>query len=660
MTEPRNPAPARDRDAISSDVLDAIGGPGNVRRAWHCITRLRFDLVDNARVDLDAIRRSGVAGAQFSGEQLQVVVGTDVAAQYASLSRLLEGAASESPAPEPVVRSRRARFAPRRIVNLLFETLSGIFTPILPAIVGAGLLKGLLAVATQIGWLTAGSDPHQVFTLIADGAFVFLPFLVAASAARRFGTDMSLSLAVPAALMYPTIVAGAAAVAQGGPSGLDFYGIAIPFVSYGNSVIPAILGVYALSVIHRLIDRAIPAVLKIVVTPVLTLLIVIPLTLAVLAPLGHYAGVYVSEAAVWLMQNGGLFAGMLLGGLMPLIVITGMHYAFFPTTFQSLATRGYDVILLPFNFVANLATAGATIAVAIRMRSMRALALSTGLTAFLGITEPAIYGVTLRLKRPFFFTLVGGAVGGAYAGLAAVKTYGFAVPGLASLPLYIAPDGAANLLHVGIAIALSFTVAFVLTLLFVEPRRRRTPVEAPQPSTVRGWDASVAAAPLSGRVHPLSAVPDATFADGLLGPGVAIEPTGREVVAPFDGTVEAIAATRHAIGLRDERGVEVLIHVGIDTVTLPEGAFVVHVSAGDRVAAGDRLLSFDPEVIEAAGLSLMTPVVVTNATDADDLAPLVDLTGTPVDAGEPIFVVTPARRDASPTDTTHPRVEGDN
>ncbi|MGZ0066956.1 glucose PTS transporter subunit IIA [Microbacterium arborescens] len=673
MTASTPPAPPHDRDAISSEILEAIGGAGNVRRAWHCITRLRFDLVDNGRADLDAIRRSGVAGAQFSGEQLQVIVGTDVAAQYASLSRLLDGAAAAAaPAPVEVPAAAASRFSPRRLVNLLFETLSGIFTPILPAIVGAGLLKGLVAIATQAGWLSAGSDPHQVFTLIADGAFVFLPFLVAASAARRFDTDLSLALSVPAALMYPTIVAGAGAIADGGPAGLDLYGLAIPFVDYANSVIPAILGVYALSKVHRLIDRIVPAVLKIVVTPVLTLLIVIPLTLIALAPLGHYAGVYVSDAAVWLMQNGGVFAGMLLGGLMPLIVITGMHYAFFPTTFQSLATRGYDVILLPFNLVANLATAGATIAVAIRVRRMRALALSTGFTAFLGITEPAIYGVTLRLKRPFFFTLAGGAVGGAYAGLFALKTYGFAVPGLASLPLYVAPDGSANLMHAGIAIALSFTVAFVLTLLFVEPRRRTPGTEGAEagaassrrapnslPRSGGAWDATIAVAPLAGRVMPLSAVPDPTFADGLMGPGVAIAPRGTEVVAPFDGTVEAIAATRHAIGLRDERGTEILIHVGIDTVTLPEGAFAVHVEQGQRVLAGDRLLSFDTAVIEAAGLSSITPVVVTNAGSAGDMSPLVEPNGTDVDAGEPLFAVTPARRDL-PATQTHSREQGEN
>ncbi len=644
MTRSTGSSTATARDETSQAILAAIGGPQNITQAWHCITRLRFDVADRSVVDLQAIVGAGVAGAQFSGDQLQVIVGTDVAAQFASLARLLPdsvvgGADASTSAVTGATTTlpKRGRFAPRRLINLLFETLSGIFTPILPAIVGAGLLKGLIALAAQLGWLVEGTDAHQVLSLIADGAFYFLPFLVAASSARRFSVDMSLALAVPAALLYPTIVNGAAAIAEGGPSSLSLFGLAIPFVSYSSSVVPAILGVYVLGKLHALVGRLIPAALRIVVVPVLTLLVAIPVTLVVLAPLGHYLGVYLSDGANWLMDNGGLFAGILLGGLMPLIVITGMHYAFFPTTFQSLSTRGYDLILLPFNVVANLATVGATLAVAIRVRSLRALAISTAFPASLGITEPAIFGVTLRLKRPFFFTLIGGAVGGAYAGLFALKSYGFAVPGLASLPLYVNPDDPANIVHAFVAIGISFAVAFTLTILFVRPPAEVVPAAGATTSHATG--ASVLRSPVSGRVIPLASVPDDTFASGLLGPGIALLPTEGVVTAPADGIVEVLTPTAHAVALTTDDGVEVLIHVGIDTVRLPQGTFTAHVTQGDRVTAGQPLITFDPARIESAGVSLATPVVVTNAALLGGVSPLVAAGDVVVPAGEPVLAI---------------------
>ncbi len=644
MTGSQSPS-AVTRDSISRGILDAVGGAQNIAQAWHCITRLRFDVVDRGKVDLDAIRRTGVVGAQFSGEQLQVIVGTDVAAQFASLVPLLPATALGDGADAAAASrpSGPGRFSPRRLVNLLFETLSGIFTPILPAIVGAGLLKGVIALVTQLDWVVAGSDLDRVLGLIGDAPFYFLPFLVAASSARRFSVDMSLALSVPAALLYPTIVQGAAAISQGGPAGLSLLGLPVPFLSYSSSVVPAILGVYVLGKIAALIGRIVPSSVKIVVVPLVTLLIAIPLTLIVLAPLGNYAGVYLSEGANWLMDNGGLFAGLLLGGLMPLIVITGMHYAFFPTTFQSLSTRGYDLILLPFNVVANLATVGATLAVAIRVRSLRALALSTAFPASLGITEPAIFGVTLRLKKPFFFTLIGGAVGGAYAGLTALKCYGFAVPGLASLPLYANADDPANIVNAFVSIGISFTIAFVLTLVFVrEPSAAADAQDAEAPASAEpatGGPLQVIAAPVEGRVIGLDQVPDATFAQGLLGPGVALIPVNGSVFAPADGVVEVLTPTAHAAALVTDDGVEVLIHVGIDTVRLPQGTFTPLVAQGDRVVAGQRLISFDPAVITAAGLSLATPVVITNAELSGAVTPLVAPGDDIIPAGEPLLAV---------------------
>ncbi|MCW5954572.1 MAG: PTS transporter subunit EIIC, partial [Propionibacteriaceae bacterium] len=431
--------------------------------------------------------------------------GSDVAKQYESLARHLEATESTPVETAPPVRGW-ARFAPKRVMGLLLETLSGVFTPIVAAISGAGLLKGLNALAIQLGWLVPGTDAYLVWTLMADGIFYFLPFLVAVSAAKRFNVNVSLALAVPAALLYPTIVGGVAAVADGGPAGLEFLGLTVPFVNYASAVVPPILGVYLMGWVYRLLDRFVPPMLKIVVTPLLTLVITIPIVLVAIAPAGNYLGMWAADGLVWLYEHGGALAGIVLGGTAPLIVLIGMHYALFPVALQSLATRGYDVFLLPFQFIANLATAGATLAVAIRHKNDRALALSTALPAFFGITEPAIYGVTLRLKRPFYFTLAGGAVGGAYAAAVGLQCFGFAVPGLTSLPLYVSPDNPNNVVNALISIALSFGTALLLTLFFFKPEPTPEQASAATPTPAAGSSVveTPVTSPVTGRVIALS------------------------------------------------------------------------------------------------------------------------------------------------------------
>ena len=602
-----------DNHTLALEIIKACGGQKNITQSWHCITRLRFNVADEKKVDVKKIRSlKGVLGAQFQSGQFQVIIGNNVAKVYDEVKAEL-GDQQEADQPQKK----------RNVIDVIFDTISGIFTPILPAIVGAGLLKGILALLVTFHWITDTSGEYMVLNLISDAPFYFLPFLVAVSSARKFKTNEFLSLTLAASLLYPTIVD---AVNTGAFSSIGFLGLSIPMVNYSSSVIPAILGVWLLSYIHRFIDRVIPNLLKIILTPLLVLMITIPIVLIFIAPRGNYTGVFIEQIFSWLFANTGPFAGIVLGGTMSLIVITGMHYAFFPGTFQSFSKVGYDIVLLPISLVSNLAQAGATIGVAIKSkdRNLRSLAYSTGLSAIFGITEPAIYGVTLKLKKPFYAALIGGAVGGGFITTVGLKTFGFAVPGIVALPLYVDSAGTSNFIYALIGIVLSFGVAFICSILFgfedgttVKSEESK---ENPQPAMSSNQTKQMdVLSPITGSVRSLAAVPDKTFADELIGKGIAVMPENNLVKAPFKGVVSMVTPTHHAIGLKSEDGVEMLIHVGLDTVSLNGKHFELLVNEGDSINIGDELLRFDLQAIKAENIDLITPIVITNSQEFLDV-----------------------------------------
>jgi PTS system beta-glucosides-specific IIC component len=610
---------------LAEAIIKEIGGNENIQQGWHCITRLRFNIADKDKVNLEKIKTlDGVIGVQFKSGQLQVIVGSKVADVYKEVSQLLDEKSSAN------------KTSPKQkmnVVEYVFDVISGIFTPVLPAIVGGGLLKGLLALLVATNLLSETGSNYQILNFIADAPFHFLPFLLAFSAAKKFNTDQSLAVALAGVLMYPQIMA----YANGGEvASLKFLGIPIPMNSYASSVIPIILGVLLLSYIYKQLDKIIPKSLRIIFLPILTLVITAPLTLSLIAPLGQYIGIYLDAFFTGLFSVAGPIAGLLLGGLMPLIVITGMHYAFFPGVFASFDKYGYDVMLLPMNLVANLAQSGATLGVILKTKDkkMRQLAISTLIPAFFGITEPAIYGVTMKLKKPFYASLAGGAVGGAIYGFFAVKATAFTIPGIPAIPTYIM-NGTNNLLYALIGIVASFLVGLILTLLLgfkeeitetaVETVERKIvkPVVNEIASTTEGFNRNLSldvAPPLTGKVIPLKEVPDATFSEELVGKGVAIIPEEGVVYAPFSGKVMMTTPTNHAIGIISDDGVELLIHVGLETVSLNGKGFELVVQDGKKFNAGDKLLSFDLEMLkQEENVSLITPIVVTNASQFLDV-----------------------------------------
>ncbi|AVI41170.1 beta-glucoside-specific PTS transporter subunit IIABC [Bacillus pumilus] len=605
---------------LAQEIVKLIGGTENISQSWHCITRLRFNLNNESKVKVDELKTlDGVLGAQFQSGQFQVIIGAKVAEIYEEIDHLVGHSSNDS---TPV--KNTSKMNP---IEVVFDVISGIFTPILPAIVGSGLIKGIMALFVSLGWLTETSSTYQVLQIFSNAVFYFLPFLIAYSAAKKFKTRESLALALAGILLYPAMIEGAAK----GADPLSFLGLSIPLNNYTSSVLPIILGVLLLSFVDKWITKAIPKSLSIVFTPVLSLMITAPLTLAFIAPIGNVSGQYLEIFFTSLFNFAGPIAGLLMGGLMPLIVLTGMHYAFFPSTLASFEKMGYDIMLLPMNFIANMAQAGAVLGVIIRTKRVetRSLALSTLLPSFFGITEPAIYGVTLRLKKPFYASLIGGAVGGCFYGLFSVKTTAFSIPGITSLPTYMM-KGTNNFQLALIGIALSFIVSLLVTIFlgFKESVTAVNEQAAEKPNHAVGTENQQLSkqtspfevqAPMSGKVIPLSEVNDSVFSSEMMGKGVAILPDKGVVQAPFSGKVVTVTPTKHAIGLVSDDGIELLIHVGIDTVSLNGQFFDVLVKEGDEIKTGDHLLSFDIEGIQSNHLDVVTPIIVTNSTQYLDV-----------------------------------------
>ncbi|MEK3718342.1 beta-glucoside-specific PTS transporter subunit IIABC [Paenibacillus sp. FSL R7-0333] len=619
---------------MSEEIISRIGGNANIVQAWHCITRLRFNVKDEKQVQVAEITKlPGVLGAQFQNDQFQVVIGNNVASVYTEVENVMkETASSESSGADRSGSGARG-------LNAVLDTISGIFTPILPAIVGAGMLKGVLALLVSLGWISQSSGEYSVFTMISNASFYFLPFLLAVSAARKFKVNEYLALTLAGTLLYPTILD---AYTAGKLEAIPFLGLPVSIVNYTQSVIPIILGVWLLSYVYRLIDRFIPNTLKIIFTPMLVLAITVPIMLIAIGPLGNFGGIYLEKGVSWLFAHSGPLTGIVLGGLMPLIVMTGMHYAFFPGTLQNLSKLGYDVLLLPINLITNLSQAGAVLAVFLRTRDpkMKSVALSSGISALLGITEPALYGVSLKLKRPFYASIIGGAAGGGFITAVGLKCYGFAVPGLLSLPLYIEPGGGMrNFSYALIGIAISFVVSFVMTLILWKESDPAKPGRVKHKGKAGGEQSEATSAvpeaiqsvqdkkneifsPFHGELVPLRDLPDKTFANELTGKGIAVKPTEGRMNAPFDGVVTMVAKSKHAVMLRSNDGVEVLVHIGLNTVSLKGQHFEVKVVPEQKVQKGDLLVEFDLEAIEAKGLNIVSPVIVTNTPDYLDVVPV--------------------------------------
>ena len=436
---------------LAASIVELLGGSSNISTALHCVTRLRFNLRDGSLAKLDDIRQlKGVLGAQIKDGQYQIIIGPNVNRVYDEVVPLLDSsAAADKPSSAGKIKGAQ-----------VLDIITGIFSAILPALVAGGMLKGLLALAEIFG-VNTGVGTCQILSMISDVPFYFLPFLLAISAARKFKVNEYLGVCMAGALMYPAFVEAVGA----DPNPFTFLGIAVPVFSYADSVFPVILGVGLLAIVYHLIDRFIPDVLKMVLVPMLSLVISVPLTLLVFAPLGAYGGLALADGIVWLFSLLGPIAGFLLGFFMPLIVLFGMHQSTSPIQISNIATLGYDY-LLPVSFCHNMAESGAAFGAALRMKDkeLRSAALTTSFSAFLGISEPALFTVQVPNKTPLIAAMIANGIGGTLTVVLGAKCYAFVMPGITSLPTY-ANGGAFNLLMMVVCIASTFVIAAILSFI---------------------------------------------------------------------------------------------------------------------------------------------------------------------------------------------------
>lgn len=597
-------------ERIAKEVLENVGGANNVAHVTHCVTRLRFNLKDDSKADIDKIKKiKGVMGQVNKGGQFQVIIGNDVSDVYKELLKLGNFKSSNNQEEE--------KGAKKGIITSVFDTIAGIFTPIIPAIAGCGMLKAFLGLFVALGLISTETQTYYIFSFISDAAFFFMPLLLAYTAGIKFKTSPFLAMVIGGVLLHPSF---SALVSAGEP--VSFLGLPVRLVNYSSSVIPIILIVWLMSYVEKLANKFIPKVLRLVFVPLIVITVTAPIGLIVIGPLGTVIGDVLASGIMFIDSKATWTLPLIMGGLTPLIVMTGMHYSLYPALFTQLATLGYQT-LMPGMLISNVCQGAAALCVSIKSKNseLKQLASSTGITALLGITEPAMYGVNLKLKKPLYAVLCGGALGGLYAGLTAVKGYTPSGSGLPGIAAYIGPE-MSNVVNILIACGIGFVATFIITWFigFEDEVNEDEAVE--EISDVKALKNKISIkSPVKGEAVPLSQVDDPTFAEEIMGKGIAIIPTEDEIFSPINGTVSLVFNTKHAIGLKTEDGAEVLIHIGLDTVKLNGEHFTTFVKSGDKVKFGDKLVEFDREAIKNKGYDIITPIIITNSSDYLDIIP---------------------------------------
>lgn len=614
-----------DYEKLAMEILSHIGGKSNVLSLTHCATRLRFNLVKKSNVNEEALKNvKGVIDIINKGGQFQIIIGSDVSNVYKEL--MDKGGLNEIKGSE--------RGEKQGIVAKVLDTISGIFTPALAALTAAGMLKALLVLLTVFNLMSVENQTYYILNFISDSAFYFLPMFLAYTAALKFKANPYMAMMLAAVTLHPDF---SALVAAGEP--VRFLGMSVPLVNYSSSVIPIILVVWFMSYVERFADKVSPKVIKFFSKPLITILIVAPIALIVIGPLGTSVGDYIAMGVNAINEQAGWAVSLLIGAFSPLLVMTGMHYSLVPASMTQFTMTGVETILLPGMLAANVAQGAAAIAVGVKSKNstLKQLAFSSGTTAVLGITEPAMYGVNLKLKKPFIAVMIGGGAAGLYGGIVGLRAYGFASPGLAAIPIFVGPT-ASNFIHALIVCAIAFGVTFLITLALGFEDEPSNKDEQSDKIEVKNefLKGSEISSPMNGEVVPLSQVNDAVFAQGSIGEGIAIIPADGKVVSPVNGIIQLIFDTKHAIGLQSDEGIEILIHIGIDTVRLGGKYFTAHVKNGDRVKEGDLLVTFDLEAIKKEGFDIITPVLVTNSEDYINIEPQY---GKQVNTGQNIMII---------------------
>ena len=578
---------------VASKILKAIGGDANVQHLEHCSTRLRLTLVDDKKVNMNELKSIPEVIGVNQTAQCQIVIGNSVVEVYDELKKLISAKDNHLQVNKN-----------KKIGAILLDFVISIFQPLIPAIAGGGILKSLLMLLNLLGILDKTTNTYMVLNFAGDAPLYFLPLLVAITVANKMKVNPLVAVSAVGALLIPNL-------SKLLVDGATFLSMPIQNVNYAYQVFPAILCVLCYSQLEKFFTKISPKVIRGFFVPMMSLLIVVPFTLLVLGPVGFITGKYFSVVIMFVFAKFGWIAVALLAAALPFMVTTGMHKAMIPYVITALGETGKELIYNASSLAHNISESGACFAVAIRTKdkALKTTSVSAGISAAFGITEPALYGVTILNKRVLYSVMIGAFCGGAFLGIKGVEAYVAVGPGLASLSMFISQTLPNNLMNAVIGLIISFIVSFIAAfVLWKEEIKEKSDIIQNVKEELK--------APIEGEVVSLDEVKDEIFSKRLMGNGFAIIPDKGELYAPVDGTIEMVYETKHSLAMKTENGTEILFHIGIDTVNLNGKYFDTKVSVGNHVKQGELLLTFDLDKIVEEGFDPVTVVIITNRPDS--------------------------------------------
>ncbi|MEK4043072.1 beta-glucoside-specific PTS transporter subunit IIABC [Paenibacillus sp. FSL H8-0048] len=610
-------------EALAKDIIKHVGGKENINGLSHCVTRLRFKLKNEAVANTDVLKNmDGIVTVIQSGGQYQVVIGNHVSEVYAQVMTAggLQEGGSEAASGERM-----------GLFNSFIDMISGVFSPTLGVLAATGMIKGFTALFLTVGLLTKESGTYQILNALGDCLFYFFPIFLGYTSAKKFGANIFIGMAIGATLVYPsfgTITAAGeplytlfSGTIFESPVYITFLGIPVILMSYTSSVIPIIISTYIGSKLEAFFRKVTPSVVRTFLVPFFTLLVTVPLALIAIGPVSTWAGQLLGQGTLFLYNLSPVIEGLLVGAFWQVFVIFGLHWGLVPIALNNMAVLKSDPILAA-SFGASFAQTGAVLAIMLRTKNakLKSLSIPAIISGIFGVTEPAIYGITLPRKKPFILSCVAAAVGGGIVGLMGTKGYILGGLGIFGIPSYISPDGMDKGFYGAIAaIVISFILGFIL--VFFSGFKDEEAADSKSGGTARSVlvKQETVGSPLKGQIRALSELTDEAFSTGAMGKGIAIEPLEGKVYSPVDGVLTTLFASGHAIGITSDNGVDILIHVGKDTVKLKGKHFTPRAKQGDTVTKGQLLMEFDVAAIREAGYTLTTPVIISNSGEYLDV-----------------------------------------
>lgn len=583
---------------VAKEVLKFVGGKENVSHLEHCSTRLRFSLIDNKKANVEELKKiPGVIAVKMTG-QCQVVIGNEVIEVYDEVIKLM------GPSFGNVAQSNTQQKEKKGIGSTILDFIVGVFQPLVPAIAGGGVLKSILLLFSVFGLINSKGQTYQILSFIGDAPLYFLPLLVAITTANKLKVNPLVSLSAVGALILPNLTAMLG-------EGAKLFGFDVQNIAYAYQVFPAILTILLYAQVEKLFTKISPKAIRIFFVPMMSLLITVPISLLVLGPIGFTLGQGFASVILAVFDKVGWIAVAVLAAVLPFMVATGMHKAMVPYAVTTMGQLGKETLYLPASLAHNIAESGACFAIALRTKDkvLKSTALSASISALFGITEPALYGITLQNKKALRSVMIGAFIGGTFIGLAGLQAFVLVGPGLASLTMFISEELPRNIVNAVIGLVISFVVSFIAAFFFSKEGNVKHEQQKFINQVTTGKEFK---SPVIGEMISLSNVKDNVFSSKVMGDGIAVIPSKGELYAPVDGKIKMVFDTNHALGMEAKNGAELLFHIGIDTVQLGGKYFESLVKVGDEVKAGDLLIKFDLNKIVEEGFDPVTMAIITN------------------------------------------------